>query len=237
MKTELNCFAIPAEAHNPHQLHPLLDWIEQREEVLASLNPEQKSALSRLVPLLLCGEQSAMLVFHNEYLRLSPNNSPSLQALLQIEADEFIHEQALQNLQQWLPEPEDIRQIKRRSQLFYARLHKSSLTIKQHFFMISQLDACVCLIMSAMAQSMKQNPILQNLFQLILKDEARHVYVSRMHARALSNQKPDDRPHKDLHQQLITLLSTEERSFRTLGVDTGMLFQRIEELAQKRIRS
>ncbi|MGI9278278.1 MAG: hypothetical protein ACR2PX_01415 [Endozoicomonas sp.] len=236
MKKELSCFAIPDSAHSPHQNHPLQAWMENEDAVMTGLNEEQKSALARLVPLLLCGEQSAMLVFHNECQRLNTDSFGSLQALQQIEADEFIHEQALQRLQQWLPTPDDIRLIKRRSQLFYARLHKHSRTIKEHFILISQLDACVCVIMSAMTQAMRHQPSMQSLFQRILEDEARHVYVSRTHARSLNSNNTQDGQHSDLHHQLIALLNTEENAFKALDVNTGLLFQRIEELALKRNR-
>lgn len=234
MNTAISCFAIPTSAHSPHQTHPLQAWMENKDAVLSRLNDEQQSALARLVPLLLCGEQSAMLVFHNECQRLTPNHSSSLLALQQIEADEFIHEQALQRLQQWLPTPDDIRLIKRKSQLFYARLHKHSRTIKEHFMLISQLDACVCVIMSALAQAMNHQPHLQSLFQFILKDEARHVYVSRSHARSLDEKDSKDDQNTDLHNQLIALLTTEEKSFKALDVNTECLFQRIEDLAMKR---
>ncbi|KEQ16216.1 hypothetical protein GZ78_23600 [Endozoicomonas numazuensis] len=207
------------------------------DEVKAELNEEQKSALARLTPLLLCGEQSAMLVFHNECQRLNFNQTSSLQALQQIEADEFIHEQALQRLQQWLPTPKDIRHIKRQSQIFYARLHKHSKTIKEHFMLISQLDACVCVIMSAMAQAMRHQPEMQSLFKLILEDEARHVYISRVHARSLNSHESDNNRHSDLHNQLIELLSTEKQAFNALNVNTSLLFKRIEELALKRKRA
>ena len=73
---------------------------EQRLAITSS----QEEALARLLPALLCGEQSAIAVFHAEALRLSQAaRSASLAVFGAIEADEGAHEVSLQILANTLP--------------------------------------------------------------------------------------------------------------------------------------
>ncbi len=233
-KKDLKCFALPESAHSPHDSHPILALLNTQSLQLSSITPSQQVALSRLTPLLLCGEQSAMFVFHKEAERLAEQATHCLNDLHSIEADEFIHEQALQHLQDQLPTPADIRHIKRKAQLFYARINKSTISLAQHFELISHLDACVCLIMSSVASCLPKNSIPARLFHNIMKDEARHVTIARQHSEWLNENGSPGLTQIDLHQQLIKLLTSETESLENLGVDTQQLFSRILQLAEKR---
>ncbi|GAL15914.1 hypothetical protein JCM19233_6936 [Vibrio astriarenae] len=94
----------------------------------------QACALSRLLPLLVCGEQSSQWVFYNESRR---QKYQSVEATAQddferIVLDEKYHEQALECVRSQLAEPVDILSIKRRSQRFFASLGARN-TVEEHF--------------------------------------------------------------------------------------------------------
>lgn len=224
----LRCFP-EFKPHRAHANHPILHWIKQYSDHREELNSQQQIALAQLIPLLLCGEQSALFVFHNECKRISDWNS--LEPLQIIEADESLHEEVLQNLLNILPKVNN-HNTKRRAQYFYAKLEQRTQSIPQHFLVISKLDACVCVIMNAIARSDLKGTYIGRLFELIKKDEARHVKLAKSHALYLD---PNVEVDKNfcIEQELVQLLKSERESLIKLGIDDSFLFKRILELAKE----
>lgn len=209
-----------------------INWRQQFLNDKRVLSHRHEEALARLIPLLLCGEQSAIHVFGEEIERLqgSPwSNSVSL--LKDIEADEYTHEQALQTVSSVLMEPVGINSIKRKARHFYLGLGTTS-GMAEHFARIAELDTCVCIIMNAITHSAlgKRNLITQ-LFERIKQDEARHVYICRKHYSHLGGNRVLLKQGKDsVSSKLVSLLKTETNSFEMLGVDPDALFYKLSRV-------
>lgn len=204
-------------------------WQQEFEQSLLLIKTSQARALGRLIPLLLCGEQSANLVFSQEVERLADaDNAEHIQNLKQIEADEYHHDLALQAVLAAMPQADDVLKIKRRAQKFYTQLGRSE-NLAAHFAQICHLDTCVTIIMSAMSHSdLGREHIISRLFELIRKDEARHVSICGEHIRYLGACRSQyQHQAKQIKQQLVELLTTEQAAFAELGVDSQQLFARI----------
>lgn len=190
------------------------------------LNHRQQEAVARLMPMLLCGEQSAQFVFNGHAAQLRPGEGIDVQqALRRIEAEEAVHEIALQTLASTLPPPDDLHRLKRRAQRFYTGLGQG-VTLAEHFARIESLDAGVCRIMQALEQGdWVRAPALPLMFEAIKRDEARHVGISRRHAVDLGiDQRTRERQRRLIADKLVAYLGTEAASFEPLGVDADRLF-------------
>lgn len=222
---KLRCFTVEIK---PNSVQPawLSVWRREFAQSKVALSCRQEEAMARLVPLLLCGEQSAIQVFGSEAQRLQGDGWRDSIALLNaIEIDECGHEQALQHLSAMLMVPDDLHRIKRRAQLFYVSIGKTA-GLDNHFANISQLDACVALLMHAVANSSLGNGhCIAQLFERIKQDEARHVAVSRQHFLKLGGHKDVfAKTRKTISNALVTLLRGEADSFENLGIDADQLF-------------
>lgn len=206
-------------------------WQQQfkQTDLAEILSSEQANALARLLPLLMCGEQSAQLVFNQTLEQYQADSEQALyQQLAEIEADEQFHDLALQQVFAQLPTPNDLSRITRRAQLFFCRLNQTK-SKQEHFARIRHLDACVTIIMSAMAASaLGPQHIISQLFQHIQKDEARHVKISSQYVRLLGgDNKTILAEAQMIKRELVNLLSSEKTAFETLSVDSQQLFARI----------
>lgn len=224
----LRCFP-EVSPNSAHVSHSIIYWMSQFSKARLGLSPIQQGSMAQLIPLLLCGEQSALFVFHKESTRLS--NAPSIEALNTIEADESLHEMALQMLLSVLPVVESHR-TKRLAQKFYASIEKRTHSIAEHFLAISQLDACVCVIMNAIVNSSIKETYTAQLFNLIKRDEARHVKIAKSHA-VLLNSHVSFGKDFCIHQELVTLLTTQKKAFEELDVDFSKLSLRLMDLRKE----
>ncbi len=101
------CFDLPF-GRSPTKPAWFNRWRTAFSEQSLAITSSQEEALARLLPALLCGEQSAIAVFHAEALRLSQaERSASLAVFSAIEADEGAHEASLQTLANTLPSAPD----------------------------------------------------------------------------------------------------------------------------------
>jgi len=202
-------------------------WIEQYQNQTIVFEKEHEAALSRLLPLLVCGEQSAQWVFFNEHQRNSQgSHQGSEQAFERIVADEQLHEMALALVQRQLPKPSDLPSLKRRSQHFYLEFGHQ-ITFMDHFAQVACLDALVCRIMLAIERGElgAQHPFTL-LCRMIKQDEARHVSASKHYALELGFDHSAwptmrGRVADKLHQ----LLESERAAFEVLGVDLDWVFK------------
>lgn len=230
----MGCFEVNVE-HGLSMPAWLNEWNRQVSQGKFKISQRHEEALARLVPFLLCGEQSAIHVFGSEIERLRSNTlSKSIDLLRSIETDEYAHEQALQTLTSMLMEPTDIKDIKRKARHFYVRLGNTT-GMAQHFARVAQLDACVCIIMNAITKcDLGRDNLITQLFERIKKDEARHVAVSKKHFHYLGGDEKMLLDNKyDVSHKLVDLLSTEADSFETLGIDSDLLFSKLAHARQR----
>jgi hypothetical protein len=250
----MRCFALPEafkntdySSSNEEKVSAISLWLVEHQTLDFDLSATQQNALARLIPLLLCGEQSAVFVFHSERQRLSnePNHnntqhSPTsanriykqaIKNLKRIEQDELHHEQALQFLLQKLPKAANQHKIKRQAQKFYTQLQQKNQSIAQQFRVIAQLDACVCILMQSVANSSIKNTPLADLFKMIRKDEARHVAIAKKHSLLLADIEQQVIAPQDtlnIQQKLIELLSTQEQALKDLQINSVTLFEQLK---------
>jgi len=220
--------------------------------ITQQLTQRQQLSLAQLVPLLLCGEQSAVHVFHNEQQRLQQiisvdcampdtktaplqntvaQTQQSAQLNLQkIEADERLHEQALQFLLAQLPQHPLQHKSKRIAQQFYAKIQQPGQSIAEHFQSIALLDSCVCILMNAVAKSSIRDSAITELFHLIKKDEAKHVAIARKYSELLCQQSGDSKAFADTRkvpELLVKMLESQAAAFENLGIDSRDLFVKL----------
>mgnify|MGYP000855428021 CR=1 FL=1 len=211
-----------------------LSWQQKFDQSTIKMTQKQQQALASLIPLLLCGEQSAQLVFSNEITRLKNNTNDDYQqaiiALSKIEAEENAHELALQSVLERLPKAKDLSKIKRRAQVFYASLGQAN-TVAEHFILIRKLDSYVAIIMSYMARSqLGSEHLVSQLFSHIKSDEAGHVSIARKHIIKLGGELNQTTLLIDsLSTRLCSLLSPQKAAFKDLGVDIERLLEQIEK--------
>lgn len=193
-----------------------------------ALDSTRQESLARLVPSLLCGEQSAQFIFHAQVQRNYSALSNIAEEFRRIEFEEDVHERALQCLAAELPVPADLHLLKRRSQRFYTALSRDA-SLGQHFARIAALDSCVCRIMASLAQAQgSRHTGLYHLFTRIKQDEARHVGVSRRCAAQLSiNDAGLHKQRREIGNRIVEFLLPEADEFESLGVDADILFKHL----------
>ena len=224
----LRCF--PGSRRVPAAVGWVERWLTQFSSAGLQLQGLQEEALSRLIPLLLCGEQSAQQVFHRQANSMRESARSELSAVLAcIEVEESAHERALQALATRVVTPVDLHLRKRRAQRFYSSLARNA-SLAQHFARIEALDSGVCRIMHSLsrAHGSGDHP-LYHLFDNIKSDEARHVGVSRRYASMLGISGADcERERAMIGGALVDFLRPEAAAFECLGVDADRLFRRLE---------
>lgn len=202
-------------------------WQEQFQHDPMRLPTTVLESLGQVMPLLMCGEQSAALVFNREANR--SENAKSAVLFSQIEADEEVHDDALQAIYADLPVSPNEAAIKRRAKRFYVAMGSDRAPADELFAGIVHLDSCVCAIMGAVEKSKlgKNHPYAQ-VIQRIKLDEARHVGVSRQHLRWLgSDPMRTSELGDDIRTKLADLLRPETDHWETLGVDWDKLEKQI----------
>jgi len=222
----LRCFERPASITSTED-NWFTQWQAQFQTESMSLPTELLESLGQLMPLLMCGEQSAALVFNREANRSTTRRSSEL--FSEIEADEGIHDDALQSIYLDLPVSPQEAQIKRRAKRFYLTMGGASAPAEEVFAKIEHLDSCVCSIMHSVANGKigKNHPYTQ-VFQRIKQDEARHVGISREHLRMLgSDQNLTLESGRDIRSSLVELIRPEADHWEILGVDWDRLEKKI----------
>lgn len=209
-------------------------WFTQWGDDFSSPSLVMKSthqeALARLVPALLCGEQSAIEIFQTEAEYLTREARTSSFTLFHIiENDEAAHEASLQLLRAKLPVADDENAIRRRSQRYFTSLGRAK-TVAHHFGQVAQLDSAVCAIMWYVQNSeVGGNSMVGRLAERIKHDEARHVSISRQHAFSLGLSRDEYFHQGELVRcELTSMLQYVANSFEDIGIDADLLFARIK---------
>jgi hypothetical protein len=195
---------------------------------LFELAEPQIHALGRLLPALLCGEESAFHVFWRETGRLTDLQfRQSLALARRIAAEELEHERLLRELRNCCPVVDNLASFRLRARRFFLRMASRDPAL--HFARVAALDSCVCVILAAVAKPLALAGIVVDTFNRIRGDEARHVRFSREHSCELGADKlllADTAAC--VRSELVALLYPLASSFEELGLDADRLFRRIE---------
>jgi hypothetical protein len=202
--------------------------IVELKDSLSELAEPQIHALGRLLPALLCGEESAFHVFWREAGRLTDVQlRHSLALARQIAGEELEHESLLRELRNCCPVADNLTGIRLRARRFF--LSMASRDPALHFARVAALDSCVCVILAAVAKPLARARVVVDTFNRIRGDEARHVRFSRAHSCELGADKSllaDTAAC--VRSELVALLHPLASSFEDLGLDADRLFRRIE---------
>jgi hypothetical protein len=202
--------------------------IGELRDSLSELAEPQIEALGRLLPALLCGEESSFHVFSREAGRLTEVALyRSLALARRIAVEELEHERLLRDLRNCCPVPDDLATIRLRAHRFFLRMASRDHAL--HFATVAALDSGVCVILAAVTKPLARARVVVDTFNRIRRDEARHVRFSREHSCELGADKSllaDTAAC--VRSELVTLLYPLASSFEDLGLGADRLFQRIE---------
>jgi hypothetical protein len=190
------------------------------------LGDAQAVALSELLQVFACGEESAALAF--ACLGDSPIEDIARRALTRVAEEELIHERLLRGLRGTLPAPAPDRELRRALLRFYHGIAQADIGL--HLASIAALDSAVCLILAALLERngvLAQEPIASAIFRRIRRDEAGHVRLSRRIAAELVQGDVIGAVAEKARLGLVGVLARRGAAFDSLGVDAERLFVRI----------
>jgi hypothetical protein len=190
------------------------------------LGDAQAEALSELLQVFACGEESASLAFAR--LGNSPLEETARRALARVAGEELIHERLLRGLRGALPAPVPDRELRRALPRFYHGIAQADVGL--HLASIAALDSAVCLILAALLEpdrTLAQEPVASAVFRRIHRDEAGHVRLSRRIAAELGQREVVGAVAENARLGLVSVLARRGAAFDSLGVDAERLFVRI----------
>ena len=199
---------------------------------VSELSDVDRAAFGRLLPVLLCGEESAFHVFSREALRISDSHFSRSQALAyRIAAEELEHERLLQELRCYCPVPDDIASSSSRSRHFFIRMASRDPAV--HFATVAALDSAVCIILSALVRPLSRSSAVVEILERIRSDEARHVRFSRHHAYELgASRSLLVSKALAVRSEVAALLYPFGSAFEDLGVDMDHLLRRVNSTTE-----
>lgn len=211
----------------------VLDYILtiDAEAVLGELTPRETEGMARFIPSLLCGEESAVIIFDHERRRYGKGNDGKISAALgQIALEEERHELMLRGLGDYLPPPDDLDEIEARAKRFFFNLGFRSPDPLQRLNLIGALDRCVCITLGEMIKraSVTRLPAFGRIVRRILEDEARHVRICRRIMAELGVTKKNmEKAAVTVGEMFVEMMAPVGNSFEDIGVDPGRLFRSI----------
>jgi hypothetical protein len=190
------------------------------------LGDAQAEALSELLQVFACGEESASLAFAR--LGDSPLEDAACRALARVAGEELIHERLLRGLRGALPPPAPDKELRRALLRFYHGIAQADIGL--HLASIAALDSAVCVILAALLEPdrvLAQEPVVSAIFRHIQRDEAGHVQLSRRIAAELVQGDVIGPVAENARLGLVGVLARRGAAFESLGVDAERLFARI----------
>lgn len=185
-------------------------------------------AIATFVPFLLCGEESAVHVFHREARRVRSQDVAAQALMMRIAGEEKVHEAMLARLARELPEPKCLEATRLSGHEFYIGMADSNPGI--HFARIAALDSCVSKIMAALCSAARiiRVPAVHRVFARVRSDEASHVRISRQHVTDLGHPRTVLNEEADrVCPRLANFIQPTGDAFEYLGIDPDRLFRRI----------
>jgi hypothetical protein len=225
---EALCFPHPASLDSHRHAAGLTQpRIIEIRDGLSEMAESQIEALGRLLPALLCGEESSFHVFSQEAGRLTEVAFYQRALARRIAVEESEHERLLGDLRKCCPVPNDLTSIRLRAHRFFLRMACRDHAL--HFAKVAALDSAVCVILAAVTKPLRRARVVVETFNRIRGDEARHVRFSREYSCELGADKSllaDTAAC--VRSELVGLLYPLASSFEDLGLDADRLFRRIE---------
>ena len=198
---------------------------------LEVLTETELNALARLLPNLLCGEESAVMIFDSISHRTHDAGYAEIsKSLRQIADEEAAHEALLDRLASLLPEPPDYVSLRMNARRFFVGLERPS--ISERLAQIAELDAGVCLVLGALINSSRlpRSNVLLSIMNKIRTDEAKHVKICRSAITRLGTSNQDIcNIALVIRRRFVDLLVPVRNSFEDIGVDSSNLLLRIEK--------
>jgi len=187
-------------------------------------------ALAGLLPVLLCGEESAALAM--DRIGSSVRGEREMRdALARIARDELEHQTLLQRVRAALPEPPHDPELSAAMRRFFMQLASRDPAI--HCARIAGVDSAVCLLLGALrtrGRPIAMEPTLNSVVARIHRDEARHVAVTSRYAAELAGSQGVPDVAVEARYKLTRLLERRAAAMEGLGVDPDELFERLRAL-------
>ena len=205
-------------------------WPTPQAGAMLELSLEAQQGLADLLPVLLCGEESAEHVFSNAALHESVQLNHSMRAgLASIADDERQHGLLLLTLRNALPSTQDISAVMRSVRFLKSM---ASADLKTHLTRVAALDAGVCIVLAEIARAgtpIARNETAASIFARIRRDEGRHVRISRTYSRVLGvDAQTEAIERRKVIAGFYNLLSPSGGAFSKLGVDPRHLLKRLQ---------
>ncbi len=198
------------------------------DQAMQMFSDSEIEALARFMPSLLCGEESAVVIFAHESKRLGRQQKERIKvSMRQLSLEEERHEIILRRLTNWMPAPDDLDEIHGRATKFFIGLGFASVSPEERLAHISALDTCVSLTLGAMAKhsQLKRSEPFLRIVNRIRQDESRHVRICRTHLRELGISKSEQTEAGfTVRARFVDLLRPIAACFDDLGMDADKLF-------------
>jgi hypothetical protein len=195
---------------------------------LGSLTDDEQQALANLMPLLICGEESATFVFDDLANTLAGRLSAiQLRAIRSITSDEIRHSDDLDALRHQLPSPLD-RRTSYRAAAFLKVLKSEDPVIR--LARLAVLDAAVCQMLALLLHAeapIAKCPEVSSIIRHIQLDEARHVRIIRDCYLKLGLSSIEiAKAQLQVLEAFILLLTPSTQDLQCLGLDFDLLKHR-----------
>jgi hypothetical protein len=193
------------------------------------LGSTQAAALSELLVVFACGEESAALAFG--HLADAKAAECARAALALVVEEEMVHDRLLRQLRGALPVPGHDRELRMAQLRFYRNI--GYLNVGQHLAAIAALDSAVCIILSAVLQHgrpLASEPTVRSIFARIRYEESRHVRLSRGLATVLTPRTAAREVAAFARLGLVEILARRADALERLEIDPDRLFMRLAKL-------
>jgi hypothetical protein len=190
------------------------------------LGSTQAEALSELLVVFACGEESAALAFG--HLADAKAAECARAALALVVEEEMVHDRLLRRLRGALPVPGRDLELRMAQVRFYRNI--GHLDVGQHLAAIAALDSAVCIILSDVLQHGRpfaSEPMVHSTFARIRYEESRHVRLSRGLATALAPRSAAREVAVLTRLGLVEILARRAHALERLQVDPDRLFTRL----------
>jgi hypothetical protein len=196
------------------------------------LRTRHAEALAQLMPLLLCGEESAALAF-TQFAELAVLDGNARAQLSRMRFEEERHEVWLTRLRLGLPAPKPERGLQRIVRHFFLAIREPE--VGAHLGRIASLDSAVCVILGALRHprcALAADADLRRLLTRIHFEEAGHSRTASYYARIFGAS--DLRWLAiDTRERLTRLLALRAVAFDQVGVCPDRLSRRLLQVPRR----
>ena len=194
-----------------------------------ALEPQRALALSELLQLLSCGEESATATF--EHLARASAELAVRSALTQIASDERRHQLLLGALSAALPQADRDPRVEARTRRFFMRMADRNVLI--HFVRIAALDSAACQLLGLLTSRAGPLPVNSHaawVLRRIQSDEARHVRVARLCAGPLVSSTRGREIAAEVRDELAQLILLRGDCLEALSIDPDRFTARLRRI-------